>query len=237
MRNKFTNTLDMRTNLPPFQVMKICRRSITRQYGRQAASVVLICSLMALLLAGCATQGPSVEPQEKTQTAEQALPKIDPKASALFEKALTAMRKDKDAVAEKQLLQLTKQFPNFSGPQVNLGIIYYRAGKYDIAREAFNKALELNPKSVASLNHLGIISRNEGKFKESSEDYEKALRINPDYAYAHRNFGILLELYMGRLPEALAHYKRYQTLVKQQNNAEDGEVRKWIVELGRRIKK
>ncbi len=237
LRNKFTDAFYMRVNLSPFHVMKICSLAVARVHGRRAARVVLVCSSVILLLAGCATQGPSGQLREKSQAAEKTLPKVDPKASADFEKALAAVRRGKDAVAEKQLLTLAKQFPKLSGPRVNLGIIYYRAGKYDIARTAFKKALEINPESVVSLNHLGIISRNEGKFKESHGAYEKALRIDPDYAYAHRNFGILLELYMGKLPEALAHYKRYQELTRQQSGEEDGEVKKWIVELGRRIKK
>jgi len=191
---------------------------------------------VVLVLAGCATQGSFDESLEQGQAVEADVPKVDPRATAAFEKALASVRAGKDAVAEKQLLALREQFPDLSGPQVNLGIIYYRAGKFDVARSAFEKALEINPKSAVSLNYLGIISRNEGKFKEASGYYEKALQIDPDYAYAHRNFGILLELYMGRLSEALSHYRRYQELTKQQTGKEDAEAKKWIVELGRRVK-
>ena len=62
--------------------------------------------------------------------------------------------------------------------------------------------------------------------------YEKALQADRDYAYAHLNYGILLELYMGKLPEALEHYKQYQALTKE----EDKKVKGWIIELGRRVK-
>jgi tetratricopeptide (TPR) repeat protein len=134
---------------------------------------------------------------------------------------------------EKALLALSEQNPTFSGPHANLGIIYFHANKMEQAKSEFQKALQLNPENVVCLNHLGIISRNEGKFKQAYDYYEKALQIDPDYAYAHRNFGILLELYMGKLPEALEHYKRYQELTKE----EDQEVKKWIVDLARRVKK
>lgn len=187
---------------------------------------------LASLLAGCAGTGPEVKPVEtgakESQTAE---PKVDPKAVAANEAALAAMRSGDDAGAEKLFLQLTKDFPTYSGPYTNLGIIYFRTGKIDKAEPAFVYSLELNPNNAVSLNYLGIINRNKGQFKEAYAFYDKALQIDPDYAYAHRNFGILLELYMGKLSEALDHYKRYQELTKE----EDQEVKKWIADLGRRV--
>lgn len=194
-------------------------------------ALLLIVLGLAVLLGGCATTGPGEVSDGKA--AEQALPKVDPKVTAAYEAALSSMRDGHDAVAEKQLLALAEQHPEFSGPHTNLGIIYFRAGEKDKALAQFQHAVELNPNSVVSLNHLGILSREDGKFKEANDYYENALRIAPDYAYAHLNFGILLELYMGKLPEALEHYKRYQELTKE----EDPEVNKWIVDLERRIKK
>ena len=190
---------------------------------------------VVLLLAGCAATGPAGDVSEKSagKAAPTELPKVDPKLAAAYEAALTAMREGKTAQAETALQQLTKQNPTYSGPQTNLGILYFHQNKFDQAKAAFQESLKINPKNVVSLNHLGIISRNEGKFKEAYGYYENALQIDPDYAYAHLNFGILLELYMGKLPEALEHYKRYQQLVKE----EDVEVKKWIVDLSRRIKK
>ena len=197
--------------------------------GAQQFFVLLMASL---LLFGCAATGPGTgDTGEKAD--DQAKTGVDPKASAAFESALAAMKAGNNAQAEKQLLQLTQDFPAFSGPHVNLGILYFREGSKEKARAAFKRALELNPKSAVSLNHLGIMSRSEGRFKEAYSYYEKALQAAPDYAYAHRNLGILLDLYMGKLEEALEHYKRYQELTEE----EDQEVKKWIVDLERRVKK
>lgn len=190
--------------------------------------------LLPLLLAGCAgMEGPFDQPAGAGKAAGSAQSKVDPKIAVAYESALSAMREGNDAVAEKRLLQLAEQYPKFSGPRTNLGIINFRAENLDKATAEFQTALELNPNNVVSLNYLGIISREQGKFKEAYGFYEKALRIDPDYAYAHRNFGILLDLYMGKLADALEHYKRYQELVEE----EDNEVKKWIVELSRRTKK
>ncbi len=187
---------------------------------------------LTLFLVGCTATNPKKDSGEQ-KSPKKTLSKIDPKLTAAYEAALDSLKNGNDKKAEQQLLQLTQQFPTFSGPHANLGIIYYRAGKIEQAKSSFNKALELNTENMVSLNHLGILHRREGKFEESYALYEKALQIDPDYAYAHLNFGILLELYMGRLAEALEHYKRYQALTKE----EDIEVKKWIVDLGRRAKK
>ncbi len=184
-----------------------------------------------LLLAGCAV---TTEPARDVATpAKDELPKIDPKVTASYEAALSAMRAGKTAQAEKALQQLTTEYPNYSGPQANLGILYFQQNELEKAKAAFQASLKINPKNVVSLNHLGIISRGAGEFEQARTYYEKALQIDPDYAYAHLNFGILLELYMGKLPEALEHYQQYQKLTPE----EDVEVKKWIVDLGRRAKK
>ena len=184
-----------------------------------------------LLLAGCAV---TTEPtRDVAAPAKNELPKIDPKVTASYEAALSAMRAGKTAQAEKALQQLTIEYPNYSGPQANLGILYFHQNELEKAKAAFQASLKINPKNVVSLNHLGIISRGAGEFEQARTYYEKALQIDPDYAYAHLNFGILLELYMGKLPEALEHYQQYQKLTPE----EDIEVKKWIVDLGRRAKK
>lgn len=187
----------------------------------------LLALLVIALLSACAATGPAVD----ASMAPKEMPKIDPKVAASYEAALSAMRSGKTAQAEKAFQQLTVQHPNYSGPQTNLGILYFHQNKLEKAKQAFQASLKINPQNVVSLNHLGIISRGAGEFKQAHDYYEKALQIDPDYAYAHLNFGILLDLYMGKLPEALQHYQRYQELTKE----EDVEVKKWIVDLDRRI--
>lgn len=188
--------------------------------------------LLGLLVAGCAATGPG-SMSEKGKDVEQPQPKVEPNALAAYASAVSAMRAGNNALAESRFQKLAMDYPQYSGPHNNLGIIYYHAGKIEKARASFNKALELNPQSVVSLNHLGIISRGEGEFDKAQEYYERALQVNPDYPYVHLNMGILLELYLGKLPEALEHYKRYQAL----NKTEDKKVKGWIVDLERRVKK
>ena len=196
-------------------------------------SLVLVVAVTALL-AACATPGTKkVESTPTTSADKAAMAGVNPEAAQKFQTALQAMRDDKKPRAEQLLTELANAYPKLSGPYTNLGILYYRENKVDEAEKAFQSAIQVNPNSAVSYNHLGIISRNKGKFKEAEQQYEKALQINPNYAYAHLNLGILLDLYLGDLPKALEEYNRYQKLTDDK----DEEVKKWIVDLERRIKR
>lgn len=192
---------------------------------------IFIILVLSLLVASCATTS-STGVAEKRKSVKKIHPKVDPKITVAYEMALISMRAGNTSKAESQFNKLINDYPEYSGPHNNLGILYYREDKIDKATKAFENALKINPDSVVSLNYLGIISRGKGDFKQAQSYYEKALQADPDYAYAHLNYGILLELYMGKLPEALNHYKRYQELTEE----EDKKVKGWIVDLGRRIK-
>lgn len=150
-----------------------------------------------------------------------------------FAQAIEAMRAGDDATAKGLLISLTNANPQLSGPFVNLGLLNFHAGNMDEAEKDFNQALKVNSNSAVSYNHLGIINRTRGNFKQAKGLYKNALSINDDYANAHLNLGILLDLYLGELPDALVHYERYQSITTE----EDKNVKNWIVDLKRRIKR
>ena len=188
---------------------------------------LLLLVVVAGVSTGCATTG---QESSTEQQARKNLPPVDPLAKQAFDAALKAMADGDDAKAERILLKMTQDFPALSGPQANLGIIYYRAKKMDKAEAAFTRAVDINPSNAASLDYLGVIQREKGKFKEAEAFYQRAIKADPAYAAAHRNYGILLELYMGKLKDALAQYKKYQEL----SGGKDKLVAKWVVDLERR---
>jgi len=197
------------------------------------ANWTILITLTAFLLIGCAGSSSVKQEQDKSQGAPVADAKVPPQARNLYDNALAAMKGGDIARAKSVLTDLTHDYPSLSGPYVNLGIIHFRADEIDQAEKDFQQALKVNPDSAVSLNHLGIINRGKGKFEEAKEDYEKALAIDPNYAYAHLNYGILLDLYLGKLDDALHHYQKFQELAP----GKDKEVEKWIIDLQRRIKK
>jgi tetratricopeptide (TPR) repeat protein len=195
----------------------------------------LLCAITSVLLISCAGSGKVVPQTEQTATSKVSAQqeKIPESAQKEYDKAIVAMKSGNIGEAKNILSNLSKAYPDLAGPYVNLGIIHFRADEIDQAEQAFRQALKVNPENAVSLNHLGIINRGKGKFEEARTDYEKALEIDPNYAYAHLNYGILLDLYLGELENALKHYKKFQELAPKK----DDEVAKWIVDLERRIKR
>jgi len=88
----------------------------------------------------------------------------------------------------------------------------------------------LNPGNAAAFLQRGILYREKGDFQAALGAYEQALTLQPDYALAHRNIGILYDLYLQQAAQALTHYKRYLEL---QGN-DDKTVSGWVIDLERR---
>ncbi len=192
----------------------------------------IVIGLCLGLVVGCAGTGEAPTESASAQAAAKKESQIPPQARQEYETALEAMRAGNNDKAKTLLTSLAQTYPTLSGPQTNLGLIYFREGKIDEAEAAFKQAIKVNPNSAVSYNHLGIINRGKGNFTEARDNYAQALQINSDYAYAHLNIGILYDLYLGELDKALQHYQRFQELSPEK----DPEVDKWIVDLERRIK-
>jgi Tfp pilus assembly protein PilF len=150
---------------------------------------------------------------------------------AAYEEALALMESGHLDEAEKALLRLTKRYRRSAGPWINLSIVYTRTQRYNQAEAALNRALELDPRSAVAFNHLGILLRRDGRFAEADQAYAKAIRFDPDYSLAFLNYGVLADLYLQQPERALAYFRRYQELQVD----EDQQVRRWIIELERRV--
>ncbi len=156
---------------------------------------------------------------------------VKPEVAADYQRAVGAMKAERDDEALRQFREITQKYPAISAAFTNLGILYLKKKNFTQAEKAFAQAVKLNPKDAVAYAHLGIVYRHAGKFKESKQAYLDALRINPGYALAHLNIGILYDIYLQDLPLAIQHYKRYQAL----HGGNDKQVDKWIVDLQRRI--
>ncbi|MCH8140834.1 MAG: hypothetical protein IH908_04485, partial [Proteobacteria bacterium] len=80
-------------------------------------------------------------------------------------------------------------------------------------------------------NQVGVLSRQFGDFRGAEELYQACLKQMPEFKDAYLNLGILYELYLGKLPEALAAYRQYQLLSQQP----DRKVLGWVMDLERRL--
>ena len=169
--------------------------------------------------------------RQVTRSRRQQGGKVDPEARAMFEKALEALYAGNGRSAESWLARITEHYPDYASPWTNLGIIYARAGREKDALAALDQALMLAPGDCAPLVQTGVLMRKRGEFGEAEKAYLSCVRDEPDNAAAHLNLGILYELYLGRLEDAMRSYQRYQSV----SDAPDARVAIWIATLARRV--
>jgi tetratricopeptide (TPR) repeat protein len=190
--------------------------------------------LLALLLAGCSSSGPTQKSSDRGRdaapTASGAVTNLTPAGQTLFEQAAAAMAGGDLLDAELRFKEFLLQYPGVSAAWVNLAIIHVSNGNEDAAQDAIDQALAADPNFAPALNQLGMLLRRNGNFQEAEAAYLKAVTVSPEYALAHYNLGVLNELYLQRLDVALQHFEQYQALV-----GDDEQVEKWIADLERRV--
>ncbi len=105
----------------------------------------------------------------------------------------------------KEVLRITQDAITYS----NLGVALFDLKRYDEAKEAFRKAIELNPEHEDAYNNLGNLFNQQERYKKAEEAYRKAIELNPKYARAYYNLGILLsDEKLKRYEEAEAIYRK-----------------------------
>ncbi|AXQ27654.1 hypothetical protein D0B54_02765 [Solimonas sp. K1W22B-7] len=193
--------------------------------SKHRLQLALVLALGAALGA-CKTTGPSLPDRPAAETGKPKPPdKGDPQAR--FKAALEQLKGKQFAEAEQALVELTKDFPEYSGPWTNLGIIYFNSNRKGPAAAAFNKAAVLNQDNVVAFNYLGMLARETRDYPRAQMAYDKALKLQPDNALVHLNLAILLDEYLKRPADALPHYKEYQRLSGKQ----DLRVLAWVAEI------
>jgi tetratricopeptide (TPR) repeat protein len=76
------------------------------------------------------------------------------------------------------------------------------------ARDAANKALEIDPSQAQALMVLGILSFSDWKPAESEAYFRSSIKARPSYAMAHMLFAV-----------TLAHYGRYEEAIQEARSA------------------
>jgi tetratricopeptide (TPR) repeat protein len=155
---------------------------------------------------------------------------IPERATQQYAQALQLMKSGRTTDAELELKQLVAGYPQLTGPQLNLGLLYLRDSRLPEAEAAFKAALALTPSSAVAGNQLGIVERKLGKFTEAEAAYQRTIAAEPDYAPAHLNLGVLYDLYLAQPQKALDEFERYIELA-----GENKQVAGWVVELRKRV--
>lgn len=203
-------------------------------FSREKASglkPLLLLLLSAALIAGCAKvtkpgkPAPRKAPSPATQVQPRPPDKGDPQAR--FNAALELMKTRKLPEAEQAFFALARDFPDFSGPYTNLGIIYAKSNRREQALVMLSKATALNSRNHVAWNWLGVVARESGNTSRAEQAYNRALSAKPDYALAHLNLGILYDQHLNQPQNALRHYREYQRFA----GSEQLQVVAWIADL------
>lgn len=84
---------------------------------------------------------------------------------------------------------------------------YFKAGSYERAEAAYDRALELRPGEVGVWVNRGNTRKMRGNTEGALADYEAALALNPGFAQAWANRGILRDT-LGDAEGAIADYRK-----------------------------
>jgi len=191
---------------------------------------------IALILGGCAgvpsAPPPSDAAADRVPEAQSPAPATPSSAAQThFDAALDLMRRGLDEEAATAFFAMTRAYPDFTAPLLNLAIIRAQAGRTEEAENALLQALERDPDNVLAADMLGVLYREAGRFDEAREAYEQALVIDPSRADTHYNLGILYDLYLQAPRKALAHYE----LNRHYGGEDNAVVERWLADLRQRL--
>ena len=190
----------------------------------------------AALLVGChgapprATSAPAAVVAEAPAAASAVPAPVPERATQQYAQALQLMKSGHDTDAELAFKQLVASYPQLTGPQLNLGLLYSRNSQLPEAEGVFKTVLEQNPTNAVAGNELGIVERKLGKFTEAEAVYQRTIAAEPNYALTHLNLGVLYDLYLAQPQKALDEFQRYIEIV-----GENKQVAGWVLELRKRV--
>jgi spermidine synthase len=128
-------------------------------------------------------------------------------------KAGTIVRqlKAEEAVAQHGRTRLGD--PNPAEAHNNLGVFYTRLGIrlrepafFDLAVDALEEALQIEPQAYAVLNNLGNAHFELGRLEEAARAYQRVITMDPNLAQTHFNLGLVYER-QGSLDLAAREYR------------------------------
>ncbi len=182
---------------------------------------------------------PTVDPTEPTDRGQSldsdpkrlADPEVDVEAAVRFRAGVRAMQEQRYDEARKFFDAVIDMQPELAGPWLNIARLELLAFDLDAAKVAYERVLELKTHDCHASNGLGIIARKRGLFRYAEEHYRQCAPADGGYAHAQMNLGILYEVYLGRLQEALMAYERYLEAAAEP----DPQVERWVADIQRRF--
>lgn len=88
--------------------------------------------------------------------------------------------KGQEEKAEAQLKISIEKDPDFKKSRVELGLIYKKTGRHDLARAEFQRAKEIDPKDHEALYQLAVVNLQTANFSEAGKLFEALLTEFPE---------------------------------------------------------
>jgi type IV pilus assembly protein PilF len=88
-----------------------------------------------------------------------------------------------------------------------LGARYYRSGKYEIARDRLQLAIQLNPRMAIAYSTLGLVYESLGNPRLATEAYEEAVHLAPRDHDVQNTYAVFL-CRQREFDDAADHFKR-----------------------------
>lgn len=184
-------------------------------------------TLALLLLSGCSLFATKPKLQDGAVDYSKPIPSALTEA---YNQGLELMQKEQYPEAEQHWQSTASQWPQFPGVWSNLALAQWHLEQYDEGLASTEKALELNKNFCPGIKVHALLVKEKGLFKEALADYQTAALCAPKDADIPYNMGIIYDLYLQDLSQALTHYTRAQELLTE----EDANLTMWIADIQNR---
>jgi tetratricopeptide (TPR) repeat protein len=233
------------SDVPPGDGRKVIAGLVLRGvvFGKKVEAesfvTVLVVAAPAAVPAGAGDSGSLAPPELSRALAGSPAPAgtVVPAATVAaatqqaFDDAVVRLEAGDYAGARPILEQLVVSEPTLAAPAVNLGMLHAREGRWPEAESSLQEGIRRDAASAVAYNELAAVQREAGRFADAEASYRQALAADPGHYRTHRNFAVLLDLYLWRPAEALQHFESYLSM----SGTADRQVSGWIAELKRRV--
>ena len=214
--------------------MRLRHQYITLDFSVLCRIGILL--VLAVLMSGCASKQQPMKEKNKpiSQKAGIRVDKLTV-ADALevrtdFNAAMGFIKSGKYDNGIELLNKVAERVKNNSALYTNLALAYTMIGNLKLAEANFKLALNINPGNPVASNEYAMLYRKTGRFSEARQLYERTLEKYPGFYVAHKNLGILCDLYMRDYACALKHYGIYSGAMPG-----DKAVKIWIADIQKRL--
>lgn len=84
------------------------------------------------------------------------------------------------------------QLEQVAAANVNLGIAYMQRGKYQLALDKLNRAIQAKHDYAPAYNALGLLHQRLGDPDQAEKNFKQAIKLNPEDSRSLNNYGLFL---------------------------------------------